>query len=231
MQRAVLGGSIALGMIAAVVACTGGGNTFGPGVFPLDGATAPDVQTISDGGADASSGYPTENLGWTPRSGSTPGSVIANLTFSAMRPSSTTQTSISLKDFYDPEASQYDIVALLGVSLWSSPDRAMAEAFDGAIPRVAVVFVVGEGSSPGTPAAWNNVGQWRTQYATSWAFNALDSDFMQLGPAFDQAAVPLVLLVDVRTMEIVYSQLGAQLDPGPFLAAEADKVRSRPPSY
>jgi hypothetical protein len=216
-----------------IAACSGGPTTSAVlpgGETPTPALDAGSLDATADTGGPSTS-YPTANIGWRPRSGATPGEVITNLTFEGTKPGSTTKGSVSLSDFYDPSATKYDVVAFLGVGTWSPPDRGMAEALHGPVARVAVVYMVGQGATPGGPSTWNDVEKWRTQFASTWAWNVLDPDFLQTKPLFDREAIPLIAILDVRTMEIVSVSTGAPADIEQTLLTEAAKVRARPPSY
>jgi hypothetical protein len=189
--------------------------------------------TTTDAGGTATNPYgvpyPTKNLGFTPRQGTKPGLVIPNLKFAGTKPEETVMHPLDLAAVFDPLGKTHDIVAILGVSLWDTFSRKMMNDLGAPPPRVVVLSVLGEGVTPGSVATSANFGTWRTLFP--WAWNALDPGFTQLSPLFDAAAVPLVSVLDARTMEIVSAGVGASQSIKQDLLAAAEAVRDRPPAY
>lgn len=70
---------------------------------------------------------------------------------------------------------------------------------------------------------------WRTQYP--WAWHVVDPVHTQLEPLFDKTAVPLVCIIDARTMEIFSAATGVPPDIRQQLITASQVVASRPPAY
>src|SRR4051794_22850765 len=127
--RALLVTSVACGC-AALAACMSGGavlvTTPGEGGVPAAEASADDAgsSSSSDGPVGAKNPYgvpyPTDRLGWTIRSGDTPGDAIENLTWPGYAPNGAGKNrDVQLADVYDPEGRTHDIVALLSMAIWN----------------------------------------------------------------------------------------------------------------
>ena len=191
----------------------------------------------SDGGTDAagSSGvnpygvpYPTDHLGTHARSGSARGERVDNLGFQGYRPSTTTLRKVSLADLYDPDGKTHDVVFLVGGTQWSGPDQATLDSLKASTKRIATLAVLGEGTSPGQAATLTNLATYRAKNA--FATTALDSDFTVLGAYFDKSAVPFVMVIDARTMEIVTAGVGG-ITTVSEVDTEVTAVTSRPAAY
>jgi hypothetical protein len=195
------------------------------------------TDTMSDGGTDTGtkSGvnpygvpYPTDNIGTNARSGSQRGDRVKNHNFQGYQPSSSTLGKVALADFYDPQGKKYDAVVMVGATLWSSVDQPTLNAISGSTRRIATVAVLGEGTSPGTPATLTNLATFRTK--NTFAATGLDAGFTMLGVYFDAAAVPFVMVIDARTMEIASAAVGG-LTSASQIDAAVDDVMSRPAAY
>ena len=193
--------------------------------------------TASDGGTDSSSStdlnpygipYPTDHIGLKPRAGSTRGDRVENLGFQGYKPSSSTLRKVTLADLYDPDGKTHDVVFLVGGTLWSVPDQGTYDAITASSKRVAMLAVLGEGTSPGQPATLSNLANFRAQYTT--ATTALDAGFAVLGAYFDSSAVPFVMVIDARTMEIASAGVGGLTSVSQVDAA-VTAVTSRAPAY
>lgn len=193
--------------------------------------------TSSDGGTDSSSGtalnpygipYPTDHIGIKPRAGSTRGDRVENLGFQGYKPSSSTLGKVALADVYDPDGKTHDVVILVGGTLWSVPDQGTFDSITASSKRIAMLVVLGEGTSPGQPATLSNLANLRAQYTT--ATTALDADFAVLGAYFDKSAVPFVMVIDARTMEIASAGVGGLTSVSQVDAA-VTAVTSRAPAY
>ena len=169
----------------------------------------------ADGGSDTARGadlnpygvpYPTDHLGVNARSGSARGDRVKNLRFQGYKPGSTTLGSVSLADLYDPDGMTQDVVFLVGGTQWSAPDQATLDSLKASSKRIATLAVLGEGTSPGQAATLTNLSTYRAK--NSFATTALDSGFTILGVFFDASAVPFVMVIDARTMEIASAGVG-----------------------
>jgi hypothetical protein len=179
------------------------------------GDELPVVEAGTDAGTDAPSGsslnpygvpYPTDHLGWNPRAGTKAGDRIGNHSFPGYPPGSSTLGTVSLADVYDPQGKTHDVVFVVAGGLWDVYTGETLKTIKASTKRIATFAVVGEGTSPGTPATLTDLAAFRTKYP--WPTVALDSAFKVFGVAFDAAAVPLVMVLDARTMEIATSGVG-----------------------
>lgn len=169
-----------------------------------------------DAGTDATTGgdlnpygvaYPTDHLGTTARVGSTRGDRIANFSMQGYRPAATTLGAVSLASLYDPQGKTHDVVIVVAGGLWDTYTQQTLASIKPSTKRIATLAVLGEGTSPGTAATLANLSTWRAAYP--WATTALDSAFAVFGPFFDAQAVPFVMFIDARTMEIASAGVGA----------------------
>ena len=193
---------------------------------------------ISDGGTDTGTTktdvnpygdpYPTDNIGVNARSGTQRGNRVKNHNFQGYKPSSSTLGRVALADFYDPDGKAIDVIVMVGGTLWSSVDQPTLNAISGSTRRIATMAVLGEGTSPGTPATLTNLTTFRTK--NTFAATGLDAGFAVIGVYFDAAAVPFVMVIDARTMEIASAQVGG-ITSASQIDAAADDVMSRPPAY
>jgi hypothetical protein len=213
------------------------GSSDGPTIDPEPDGSVADATPQ----ADAPSGeknpygipYPTKFIGFRVRSGSTRGEVLADLSFTGYLPNATTTSTIRLASVFDPEGRTHDIVALLLVSSWDANSGQLMNQLSSLPARVATFAVLGEGASPGMAATAAALDTWRAKTATAKTmWNALDPEWTQFGPLYaDVMAVPVVVILDARTMEIVSSEAGRPNDPKQTLADFATTTKARPPAY
>ncbi|MBX3200317.1 MAG: hypothetical protein KF850_21210 [Labilithrix sp.] len=194
------------------------------GSVPVSDVVAPDV----DGGPVATNPYgeeyPTANIGWRPRQGATPGDRIANLRFASLAPRKT----IELAELYDPEWRAHDVIVLLGVLGWDGLSQALMNGIGAPMSRLRFLAILGAGNTPETPADANALMSWAPQYP--WADHGIDDAFALIRPLFPVYEVPLVTVIDARTMEIVHANLAVP-DPRADIQQAAAEIRNRPPAY
>ncbi|HSO37652.1 MAG TPA: hypothetical protein VLT33_34235 [Labilithrix sp.] len=193
--------------------------------------------TPGDAGADAPTGgglnpygvpYPTDHLGTRARGGDTRGDRVSNLSMQGYPPGSTTLGTVSLASLYDPQGKTHDVVVIVAGALWDTFTPKTLAAVKGSTKRIATLAVLGQGVSPGATATLANLSTWRASYP--WATTALDSGFVALGPFFDGAAVPFVMFIDARTMEIASAGVGSIMTSQEIDTA-ATAVTSLPAAY
>jgi hypothetical protein len=200
---------------------------------PIDPAS-----TSKDAGNDAEAAgstvnpdgvpYPTTHIGWTARTPTTRGDRIANLSFQGYRPNGPTLVTVSMADLYDPQSKKRDVVIIVGGGIWDTYTGGMLDAIHGSTKRIATLAVVGEGMKPGIPATRGDLSTWTGTYP--WATTVLDAGFTKLAEAFNAAAIPLVMVIDTRTMEIDRSAVGAVTSTAD-IDALVDAVTNRPAAY
>jgi hypothetical protein len=221
-----LAGALAL---AGVVACGSGSAEAG-----ADGGTAgPGTNVNPDGVA-----YPAGPYGHTPRSGTTPGSVLQNFKFAGRLAGSSAVTTISLADYYDPCNKRYKILHLSVAAVWCEPcseettavvaDLASASSV---LKANEVVFIqaLDDGPTAGTPATPSDLNYWIQSHSSNFT-EMLDPGLQNLGGFFNAAGVPWNSDIDVRTMEMLTSSEGWS---GDLKSAVASGVAALPgtPSY
>jgi hypothetical protein len=174
--------------------------------------------------------YPTNNLGWKARVGNTPGSVIPNVSVTGYLPGKTLTSKLSLVDVFDPDGKTHDLVAVLLCASWDAVSNKMMADLSGAAPRrVALFSVMGEGPTVGVAATLTNLETWRAK-VPSVAFNGLDPSFSQF-TGVQVTALPTIVLLDARTMEIVSLEAGGPTNPAAEFEAAAATVKARPPAF
>lgn len=150
--------------------------------------------------------YPSSNLGWKPRRGSARGDTIPNVKLPGFAANSATPTTVSMAELYDPNGKTHDAIVIVGTSTWDPYSKSALPRALASTQRVRVLSVLGEAQSAGKVAAMSDLTAWRGQHPN--ATHMLDAGFVTFGAAFDQQAVPLVMVVVARTMEICTSAVG-----------------------
>ena len=165
--------------------------------------------------------YPTKNLGYQPRSGTRPGSIMRNYKFLGWRdgdPSKGT-TVISLADFFDPEMREHKLITFSAGALWCPPCNDEAKLLVPMAPRlkakkVTIISAIIEGGKRGTGSTLEDLGIWQKRHDVNYTL-FLDPDQRNLGQFFEAAAIPWNALIDARSMEILTSGVGVNLNELP----------------
>jgi hypothetical protein len=180
--------------------------------------------------------YPTDNIGTRPRSGRVRGQRIANLAFNGYEGSDRARglTSISLARYYDPRAERIKLLWIQGIASWCSICRGEASALlpmqDTLKSRgVAVLVVMVNGDTNGLGPSLPELDRWLVRYPMTFD-SALDVRGQQLGP-LGLSGVPFNVLVDPRTMELLYAGSGAPQSIDTFAQVGLDFVSKAEPSY
>jgi hypothetical protein len=186
---------------------------------PDAGSTQPPA-TVSDAGSgatplsiDCGVPYPTTNIGGRPGSGGQPGQIFPNLTLQGIRSSASldTQTTVSFSEYFDPQGQRFDLLHVMGIFMWcphcDNETKAVSNiaAWQSA-HRVAAVQIAmsGYGSDPAT---WSDLRKWITDHNLTIPV-LLDAKGVQLGQYFQVGAVPVNIVVNPRTMEILAVDIG-----------------------
>jgi hypothetical protein len=200
-------------LAAAVVAgCSGGNGPPAAAAAGGGGATVMSLDTNPDGIAYPS---PATGYGRNFRSGSTPGSIIANYKFSGYlnAVAAPELQTIGLADFYDPCGKRYKVIHLTVAARWCEPCNEETDAIEAAKSQldaegVVVVQALEDGTVQGTGATKTDLDDWIAQHHTTFT-EVLDPDpNPQLGVFFSQASIPWNGDIDPRTMEILDSSPG-----------------------
>jgi len=182
--------------------------------------------------------YPTENLGYHERVGTTKGNQIKNYKFLGYPNADVSKglQTVALADYYDPEGKlNFKLIHLGVAAVWCTPCN---EETDAIVPLVAslakqgVVFVqaLDDGPVMGTGATLNNLNGWITDHKSNFT-EVLDPNNANLGPFFDAAAIPWNAIIDARSMEILTDGTGYSGDIQSDMAPWITWVAQNPSSY
>ena len=193
------------------VACSGHSTPASSGDAAATGSADAAIALNPDGVPYPS---PPGGYGHSARTGSTPGSVIANLSFQGYRngdKSSGLQT-ISLADYYDPCGRRLKLLHITVAGVWCVPcneeTAAIVAAKDTlASEQVVVIQALGDGPTMGTGATTTDLDNWTSRYMSNFT-EMLDPGYARFGSFFNAASVPWNCDVDSRTMEILHASTG-----------------------
>ena len=175
--------------------------------------------------------YPTKHLGTKPRTDGGPGDVIANLKLTGYAPGATASSVLQMADVYDPQGRTHDLVALIVVASWDPISPMMVEELRAAPPSRVALFPVLVFGAFREAAKKADLDAFRVAHLIGTAWYAFDPGGKQL-PPLDESAVPGLILLDARTMEIVGVPAGWKKDEVKSdLEAKAAEVKARPPAY
>lgn len=197
-------------------------------VLPLTSDTAPggDGGILQDGASEAAPGcavsgvdhttcYPLGDLGTTARAGDVPGQRMQNFSFigysAEMGKPVVTKggtATVSLADFFDPAATKFAIVVLAAVASWNGAsgtlgDDLVSRAAAYAPMKAVFVQVLQQGSSKKVAAKTKDLDLWVSDHALNQPA-VLDPAMLLKVDAF-----PALVILDARSMEILYSATGA----------------------
>jgi hypothetical protein len=179
------------------------------------------------GGADAASDaaynlnpdgipYPSPPGGYgrMARSGTTPGSVIANYKFQGYpngNESGGLQT-IALADYYDPCGKRSKLLHLSVAGVWcvgcsDETVAIVAGKADLASKGVVVIQALSDGPTEGVAATPSDLDYWVAKFMSNFT-EMLDPGLMNLGGFFPAETLPWNCDIDPRTMEILDDSTG-----------------------
>lgn len=195
-------------------------------------APAPAADAATDAPSDGAANpygipYPSDGLGTTPRAGNTRGSRLPNYSFQGYAKGSSTLGTVSLADLYDPQGKTHDVVVLVAGTLWDANTRTAMQSVLASTKRIATLGILGEGTAIGNDATTANLATWRASFPLPTL--ALDAGFKIIGAFFDASAVPFVMFLDARTMEIDTAGVGASTTAA--IDATVTAITGRPPAY
>jgi hypothetical protein len=167
-----------------------------------------------DGGASFDGGaYPTTNIGGQPRTASKAGQIFPNLTLEGVRSAATqdTLTTVSMAEYYDPTGSRYDLLHVIGIFMWcphcnNETNNLSTIPTWQAAHRVAVVQIAMENNSGASPGL-SDLQTWVSKYNLDFPI-LMDGQGVQLGQYFSVSSVPLNIVVNPRTMEVLDVTVG-----------------------
>jgi len=178
----------------------------------IDGGVG--VAGVGDAGVGMDGGaYPTSNIGGLPRTAARAGQIFPNLTLEGVRSAATkdTPTTVSMAEFYDPTGARYDLLHVIGVFFWCPHCNNETNNLS-TIPtwqaghRVAVVQIAMLGYGSDSPT-WAEVQKWMGDHKVDFPI-LVDGKGAQLGQYFSVGSVPLNIVVNPRTMEILAVDVG-----------------------
>jgi len=163
--------------------------------------------------------YPTKGIGVASRDGTKKGSVIQNFKFlgypneGAVLNKKGNLKTVALADYYDPANKRFKLIHLVVSAVWCAPCNAETDAFVAAYPTlvdqgVVVVQGLSDGPDQSKGATQLDLDAWIDDHKSNFT-QFLDPAVQKLGVFFKAAAVPWNAYVDPRTMEILYSNVGA----------------------
>ena len=180
--------------------------------------------------------YPTDHIGWQKHVGKTRGDRIANLAFQGYLDSNRTGglKTVSLADFYDPKAAKYKAIHIQIAATWCSICAAESDATvtarDDLVSRGAVLLsTIANGAVLNVGPTLGEFTGWMDKHKTNYTM-LLDSRSKRLGP-LGVTGFPYNVLLDPRTMEILYSDLGAPENVVKYVNLAIDYVTTQPASY
>ena len=157
--------------------------------------------------------YPTVNIGGRPRTPGQPGQIFPNLTLQGVRSAATMETPavVSMAEYFDPTGARYDLLHVIGVFFWCPHCNNETNNLS-TIPtwqadhRVAVVQIAMLGYGNSAPA-WSELQKWVSDHQVNYPV-LVDGQGAQLGQYFSIKYVPLNIVVNPRTMEILAVDVG-----------------------
>jgi hypothetical protein len=185
-------------------------------VAPL-GAPAIDADASGRAVNSAGQAYPTDDIGGRPRKGSQAGQRFPDLTFEGLLSVATAVTPaiVSMADYYDPDGLRYDLLHVMAIFLWcphcSNETTAVAKlAAWQSSHRVATLQIAMQGYGSASPT-WAEVQKWAGDHNVGFPV-VVDGQGAQLGAYFPVRSVPVNIVVNPRTMEVLAVDIGEQGD-------------------
>jgi hypothetical protein len=210
-----------VGALAFVVGCGSAERSPSTDSVGTVGAPAPETSVDVARGSEKNPdgvAYPVADIGYKPRTSSRAGNRIANYKFLGYLNADKTAglKTISLADYFDPEAKNYKVIHIIASSAWCG--ACIAETRETAIlkdtllaEKIVFVQALVDGPRTGTGATSGDLDNWIRNHGVNFTA-MLDPNVKNLGQFFNVAAVPWNANVDARSMEILSSSEGAPAD-------------------
>jgi AhpC/TSA family len=120
-------------------------------------------------------------------------------------------TTVSMGDYYDPQGLRYDLLHVMAIFLWcphcnNETNNLSQIAGWQADHRVAAVQIAMEGYGSAS-ATWDEIRKWVSDHNLTVPV-LVDGQGAQLGQYFKVNAVPVNIVVNPRTMEILTVDVG-----------------------
>jgi len=157
--------------------------------------------------------YPTVNVGGQPRTATQAGQTFPNLTLEGVRSAATMDTPavVSMAEYYDPSGARYDLLHVIGIFMWcphcNNETNNLSTLSSWQVDhRVAVVQIAMQGYDNAAPS-WSDLQKWVGDHGLSFPV-LVDGQGVQLGQYFSIKYVPLNIVVNPRTMEVLAVDVG-----------------------
>jgi hypothetical protein len=216
MKIARISAPIVLSLLAA---CGSKTSSNGPGQDPGlagDGDPAQQAPDTNPSGV----AYPTDHVGTNSRAGSVAGDRIRNFKFMGYPngDSSKGLEPVSLASYFDPTGSKYVLIHIQASGTWCPHCRNEISAVDtikSSLDQIKVVWLVSlaEGPYVGQPSTQADLDSWISEFKSPYT-HLLDPGNRNLGPFYNDAALPWNANIRAKTMEIVTAGVGA-IEDGP----------------
>jgi hypothetical protein len=118
---------------------------------------------------------------------------------------------VSMSEYQDPTGARYDLLHVIGIFMWcphcnNETNNLAGIAAWRAANRVAVVQIAMEGYGGASPT-WSELQKWVSDHNVDFPV-LIDSQGAQLGQYFSVNYVPVNIVVNPRTMEILAVDVG-----------------------
>jgi hypothetical protein len=141
------------------------------------------------------------------------GAIFPNLTFDGIRSAATLDTpaTVSMSEYQDPAGARYDLLHVVGLFMWcphcnNETNNLASIAAWRTASRVAVVQIAMEGYGGESPT-WSELQKWVSDHNVDFSV-LIDSQGAQLGQYFPVDSVPVNIVVNPRTMEVLAVDIG-----------------------
>ncbi len=144
-----------------------------------------------------------------------PGSrqIFPDLTFPGVLSAATasTQAVVSTSDYSDPQGLRYNLLHVIAIFMWcphcnnETYNLATIAGWQ-ASQRVAVIQIAMQGYDSAAPT-WSDVQKWAPDHDVAFPV-LMDGQGAQLGKYFPVSAVPVNIVVNPRTMEVLAVDVG-----------------------
>jgi hypothetical protein len=126
-----------------------------------------------------------------------------------------TATSVSMADYYDPQGARYDLLHIIAIFMWCPHCNKETDALATIAPwqasqRVAVMQIAMQGYGSASPT-WTEVKTWAGSHNVAFPI-LVDGQGAKLGQYFPVTSVPVNIVVNPRTMEILAVDVGEKAD-------------------
>jgi hypothetical protein len=116
-----------------------------------------------------------------------------------------------MAEYYDPAGARYDLLHVMGIFMWcphcnNETNNLAQTAAWRADHHVAVIQIAMEGYGSASPG-WNELQKWVGDHGLDFSV-VVDGQGAELGQYFSVDSVPLNIVVNPRTMEILSVDIG-----------------------